>query len=170
VASDDPHDAIAGPLATDARKSVAALLDWEVEFSERVKSSTRLSEAAVPSIGGSRAGHGQDRDVRRVASGRCSPVRSPHDHSLRPRVALERPVALGRGRAFDRHAVNARVTVMQQEGRCTLEVSEFAGDALSVGGAVVFGEQFVLVVVPDDPAPEWQSLQRGWLVRASASP
>lgn len=55
--------------------------------------------------------------------------------------------------AVDRHVVHARVAVVQEDGRCTFDVSEITGDALSIGGVAMFGERFALVVVPDDPAP-----------------
>ena len=66
--------------------------------------------------------------------------------------------------------MNARVAVVQEDGRCTFDVREMAGDALSICGAVMFGERFALVVVPDDPAPRSCRFERRrGLARRSAT-
>jgi hypothetical protein len=42
---------------------------------------------------------------------------------------------------------------VKENERCTFELSERASDTLSICGALMFGERFVLVFVPYDPSP-----------------
>jgi hypothetical protein len=50
-------------------------------------------------------------------------------------------------------AVDARVAVVQKDILGTFVLGEIAGRAFGIGGALVLGQRFALVVEPDDPAP-----------------
>ena len=71
----------------------------------------------------------------------------------RPSCAFIAGAWLRCGRGFDRHAMDARVPVVEEDDRGTLDLSEIAGGALSVGGVSVLRQRLELVVDPDDPAP-----------------
>jgi hypothetical protein len=87
-------------------------------------------------------------------------VIEPRSRGVAPARDLPRPSCafiagawLRCGRGFDSDAVYARVAVVEEDDRGTFDLSEIAGGALSIGGALVLRQRFALVVDPDNPAP-----------------
>ena len=49
--------------------------------------------------------------------------------------------------------MRARIAVEKKNERCVFELSESACNALSIRGALMFGERIGLTLMSDDPSP-----------------